>query len=147
MRQLLCMSIVSIFLLSLLMGCASFPQINSGVVGVETDDMQVKVAFGDDDRRRIHDYYKNNKNKNKNKKRKGLPPGLAKKEKLPPGLQKQLEKNRKLPPGLAKRNLPHELEDRLSPVPRGYVRLKVGMDIVLMNVETEVVVDIIYNIG
>jgi len=145
MKQLLCMSIVSLFLLSLLMGCASFPQINSGVVGVETDDMQVEVAFGDDDRRLIHDYYKNNKNKNK--KRKGLPPGLAKKEKLPPGLQKQLKKNGKMPPGLAKRNLPHELEDRLSPVPRGYVRLKVGMDIVLMNVETEVVVDIIYNIG
>ena len=126
------------------MGCTSMPQINSGVFGVETDDMQVTVAFGDDDRRLIHDYYKKNK---KIKKHKKLPPGLAKKEKLPPGLQKQLKKNGKLPPGLAKRNLPHELEDRLSPIPRGYIRLKVGMDIVLMNVETDVVVDIIYDIG
>jgi hypothetical protein len=126
------------------MGCASFPQVNSGVFGVETDDVEVKVAFGDHDRRLIHDYYKKNK---KIKKRKGMPPGLAKKEKLPPGLQKQLKKNGKLPPGLAKRNLPHELEDRLSPVPQGYVRLKVGMDIVLMNEETEVIVDIIYDIG
>ncbi|UCH81065.1 MAG: hypothetical protein JSW20_00240 [Nitrospiraceae bacterium] len=144
MKQLSYLTIVSLFLLSLLMGCASFPQVNSGVFGVETDDVEVKVAFGDHDRRLIHDYYKKNK---KIKKRKGMPPGLAKKEKLPPGLQKQLKKNGKLPPGLAKRNLPHELEDRLSPVPQGYVRLKVGMDIVLMNEETEVIVDIIYDIG
>jgi hypothetical protein len=76
-----------------------------------------------------------------------MPPGLAKKKKLPHGLQKQLKKNGKLPPGLAKRNLPRELEDRLSQIPRGYVRLKVGMDIVLMNEETEVIVDILYDIG
>jgi hypothetical protein len=143
MKQLSYIPIVSVCLFVLLTGCASFPQINSGVFGVETDDMQVKVAFGDYDRRLIHDFYKINKNKN----RKGLPPGLAKKDKLPPGLQKQLKKNGELPPGLAKKNLPHELEDRLSPISRGYVRLKVGMDIVLMNEETEVIVDIIYDIG
>jgi hypothetical protein len=66
---------------------------------------------------------------------------------LPHGLQKQLKKNGELPPGLAKRNLPHELEDRLSPIPRGYVRLKIGMDIVLINEITEVIVDIIYDVG
>ena len=142
MKQLSYISIVSVCLFALLTGCASFPQINSGVFGVETEDTQVKVAFGDYDRRLIHDYYKNSKNK----KRKGLPPGLAKKEKLPPGLQKQLKKNGELPPGLAKRNLPRDLEDRLSPIPRGYVRLKVGMDIVLMNEKTEVIVDIIYDV-
>ena len=144
MKRLVYITIVSLFLISQLTGCASLPQVNSGVFGVETDEVQVKVAFGEHDRELIHDYYKKNK---KIKKRKGMPPGLAKKEKLPPGLQKQLQKNGKLPPGLAKRNLPHELEDRLSPVPQGYVRLKVGMDIVLMNEETEVIVDIIYDIG
>ena len=143
MKQLSYISIASLFLLSLLIGCASFPQINSGVFGVDTDEMHVKVAFGDHDRRLIHDYYKNKKIK----KRKELPPGLAKKKKLPPGLQKQLKKNGKLPPGLAKRNLPHELEDKLSPIPRGYVRLRIGMDIVLMNEDTEVIIDIIYDIG
>ncbi len=143
MKQLSCISIASLFLLSVFMGCASFPQVNSGVIGVETDEMQVKVEFGDDDRRVIHDYYKNKKTK----KRKGMPPGLAKKKKLPPGLQKQLKKNGKLPPGLAKRNLPRELEERLSPIPGGYVRLKVGMDIVLMNEETEIIVDILFDIG
>jgi hypothetical protein len=123
-------------------GCASFPHINSGSVGVKTDNIHVKVAFGDSDRRIIHDYYSKQKPKHKS-----LPPGLAKKEKLPPGLQKKLEKNKKLPPGLAKRNLPHELEDNLSPLPRGYVRLQVGGDIILMNDGNGVIVDIIHDIG
>jgi hypothetical protein len=121
MKQLLLLNIISLFLLILFTGCASVPQINSGIFGVQTDDMHVKVVFGENDRRLIHDYYGHKKIK-----RKGLPPGLAKKGKLPPGLQKQLKKNGKLPPGLAKRNLPIELENRLSPMPRGYIRLKVG---------------------
>ena len=142
MKHLFCLNIISLFLLVLFAGCSSFPNINSGVFGVKTDDMQVKVAFGDNDRRIIHDYYSNKKIKGK-----GLPPGLAKKGKLPPGLQKQLQRKGKLPPGLAKRHLPYELEDLLSQLPRGYVRLKVGGDVVLVNEETEVIVDIIYNTG
>jgi len=142
MKQLSYISIISICLSALLTGCASFPQIDSGIFGIETDNMQLEVAFGDNDRRVIHDFYGHKKIK-----RKSLPPGLAKKGKLPPGLQKQLKKNGKLPPGLAKRNLPFKLEKRLSPIPQGYVRLRVGADIVLMNEETEVVVDIIHDIG
>jgi hypothetical protein len=142
MKKLSYISMTGLCLLALLTGCASFPQINSGIFGVQTDDMQVQVAFGDSDRQLIHDYYGHKKIK-----RKGLPPGLAKKGKLPPGLQKQLKKKGKLPPGLAKRNLPFDLENRLTPIPRGYVRLKVGGDIVLMNEKTEVIVDIIHDIG
>ena len=142
MKQFLNINIVSFFLLIFFAGCGSFPHINSGSVGVETDDVQVKVEFGDNDRRAIYDYYSKKKAKQKS-----LPPGLAKKKKLPPGLQKQVQRNGKLPPGLAKRHLPDELERRLSPLPRGYVRLKVGGDIVLMNEETKIVVDIIYGIG
>jgi hypothetical protein len=141
-KQFLNINIINLFLLIFFAGCASFPHINSGSVGVKTDDVQVKVAFGDSDRRAIYDYYSKKKTKHKS-----LPPGLAKKGKLPPGLQKQVQRNGKLPPGLAKRHLPYELERQLSPLPRGYVRLKVGGDIVLMNEKTEVVVDIIYDIG
>jgi hypothetical protein len=142
MKQLTCISIISLFLLISLNGCASFPQINSGIFEVESDNVQVKVAFNDNDRQLIHDYYRNKKMKHKR-----LPPGLAKKGKLPRGLQKQLKRNGKLPPGLAKRSLPYELEEQLSIIPRGYVRLKVGGDIILMNEKTEFVVDIIHNIG
>ena len=142
MKQLTYISIISLFLLIVLNGCTSFPQINSGMFEIESENVHVKVAFSDNDRRFIHRYYRNKKLN-----RKGLPPGLAKKETLPPGLQKQLKKNGKLPPGLAKRSLPSELEERLSPIPRGYVRLKVGSNIILMNASTEEIADIIYDIS
>jgi len=141
MKQLLGIIISSLFICIIFSGCASFPNINSGIFGVETDDVQVQVAFSNNDRRLIRDYYRDKKIKHK-----GLPPGLAKKEKLPPGLQKQLKKNGKLLSGLAKRYLPNDLDNRLSPLPRGYVRLKVGGDIVLINEKTEVIVDIILGV-
>lgn len=37
---------------------------------------------------------------------KGLPPGLAKREKLPPGLERQLKERGTLPPGLQRRFSP-----------------------------------------
>jgi hypothetical protein len=78
---------------------------------------------------------------------KSFPPGLAKKGKLPPGLQKQLIRRGKLPPGLDYRLLPVELDQRLSPLPRGYIRLFVGGDIILLDEFTRVVLDIIYDVG
>jgi hypothetical protein len=141
MKQLTYISVVSVWLLFLFNGCATYPHMSSGVFEAQSDNARVTVAFSDHDRRLIHDYYRNKKLK-----RRGLPPGLAKKETLPPGLRKQLRKNGTLPPGLAKRNLPYELEERLSQVPGGYVRLRVGGDIILMNKTTEVIVDIIHAI-
>jgi len=35
-----------------------------------------------------------------------LPPGLAKKDRLPPGLEKQLERRGTLPPGLQRKSVP-----------------------------------------
>jgi len=39
--------------------------------------------------------------------REGLPPGLAKRDRLPPGLEKHLLKHGSLPPGLQKKVGPH----------------------------------------
>ncbi len=79
--------------------------------------------------------------KDKNGK-KGLPPGLAKKDKLPPGLAKQLQKDGVLPPGLAKRNLPSDLERRLRPIPEDYERRVIeGAAIVLVHKATGKIID------
>ena len=102
MKQLL---YISLFLMLLVPGCASFPHINSGSVGVKTDNIHVKVAFGDSDRRIIHDYYSKQKPKHKS-----LPPGLAKKKKLPPGLQKSLRKIRNCRQALLKGIFPMNLK-------------------------------------
>ncbi len=75
-----------------------------------------------------------------------LPPGLAKRDKLPPGLQKQVEKNGQLPPGLAKRALPDDLEDRLPERTENIVRRIIGDDVVLVDEDTDLILDIIRNV-
>jgi hypothetical protein len=134
-------TLVTIFLLT---GCSSFPVINSGRVEVQKEDVRVKVVFSNKDRQMIYEYYKR---KSHYKKKKGMPPGLAKKGKLPPGLQKKLEKHGTLPPGLAKRILPPGLEKQLSPLPEGYVRLRVSGDVILLHEPTQVIVDILHSVG
>jgi hypothetical protein len=124
---------------SLISGCAGVcGRVESEGFGVVKDDGSIRVRFGENDIRLIKDYYAKSK--------KALPPGLAKKSQLPPGLQKQLMRNGKLPPGLEKRSLPIELERKLSPLPKGYVRLKVGENVLILKTNTDTIVDIIYNI-
>jgi hypothetical protein len=75
----------------------------------------------------------------------GLPPGLAKRDKLPPGLQKQIERNGTLPPGLAKRGLPDDLRGRL-PRRTGRDYRVVGNDIVLIETATNLILDIMQGV-
>ncbi|WP_127477262.1 hypothetical protein [Sulfurivermis fontis] len=128
-----------------LSGCVLEPVRTSGRVVVQDENTRVEVAFNEQDRRRIREYYEARQRQHTGNKphKNGLPPGLAKREQLPPGLQKQVEKNGTLPPGLQTRSLPPELERELSPVPPGYVRVEVGADVVLMNGKTRVIVDVV----
>jgi len=135
-------SIAILFILAITgtAGCQSYPVSTSGSVLVANDHVSIKVVFSDHDRRLIHQYYDNGK-------RKKLPPGLAKKKHLPPGLQKQIRKNGSLPPGLEGGHLPHELERNLVPLSGGYLRLRVGTDIVLMDGQTRIILDVIKNVA
>ncbi|MGH8545711.1 MAG: hypothetical protein ACREX3_19230, partial [Gammaproteobacteria bacterium] len=80
-----------------------------GVASTIAADKDRPEHFLPEERRIIREYY------HRSAPSKGLPPGLAKKGKLPPGLQKHLVKNGRLPPGLQKRlePLPRELDVRL----------------------------------
>jgi len=126
--------------LLLLPGCTAMSgtSISGGAVSRD-DHTQVAVAFSDHDRGIIRDYYGH--------RRFSLPPGLAKKGSLPPGLQKQVERNGHLPPGLEGEPLPRDLERQLQPLPEGYVRLRVGADIALMNGRTHVIVDVVKDVA
>jgi hypothetical protein len=75
-----------------------------------------------------------------------LPPGLAKKDHLPPGLEKQLVRNGTLPPGLQKKlyRCPEDLDRRLPPPPPDCRNMLVGGHVVLLNVHTNIVVDILH---
>ncbi len=75
----------------------------------------------------------------------GLPPGLAKRERLPAGLERQLEKNRSLPPGLEKRvhPFPGELGKLLPELPKGVIRVVIGVDILLLDKTSNRILDIV----
>ena len=85
------------------------------------------TVFSDGDRRVIGDYLSSNRN--------SLPPGLAKRDRLPPGLERQVQRNGTLPPGLQKRvtPFPAELERQLPPVPAGHSRVFLGGRAILMD--------------
>ncbi len=76
--------------------------------------------------------------------REGLPPGLAKKDRLPPGLEKQLYRRGTLPPGLQKKiqPVPVVLERQLRILPTGYRRVIIGGHIVIMNAKTSLILDV-----
>jgi hypothetical protein len=99
-------------------GCETHPYY--GDVRVHDRNYDVRVVFSDQDRALIRDYYRVNY--------RNLPPGLAKKGKLPPGHAMKLYRTQSVPPGLDWRYLPENLERRLSRLPDDYVRIIVGAD-------------------
>jgi len=101
----------------------------------------IHIVFSSRDRDLIRDYYRDQYS--------NLPPGLAKRGgNLPPGLQKHLERDGTLPPGLQKRvqPFPYELESRLSPLPDGYRRVTLGVDILILDRRTQRIMDIVRDI-
>ena len=103
----------------------------------EVDERISEIIFTREERNIVTDWFRQN--------RSGLPPGLAKRDRLPPGLEKQLRERGTLPPGLQKKAqpLPFELERELRRLPRSYRRVVIGGNVILMNEETSVVYDII----
>jgi hypothetical protein len=83
-------------------------------------------AYSDHDRD-IHDWYRAHYSH--------LPPGLAKRDRLPPGLERQLVVRGTLPPGLQKKMqpCPRELEMMLPPSPPNYAHVVIGGNLVLVN--------------
>ncbi len=73
-----------------------------------------------------------------------LPPGLAKKDRLPPGLEMQLRRNGTLPPGLREyiRPAPPELVRLLPPPPPDCEHVAIGGRIVLLNRQSFMVLDV-----
>jgi Ni/Co efflux regulator RcnB len=64
-----------------------------------------------------------------------LPPGLAKRDRLPPGLEAQLVVRGTLPTGLRRQMqpCPHELEAMFPPPPPNYAHVVIGGNVVLVN--------------
>jgi len=75
------------------------------------------------------------------------PKGGGKKQKgLPPGIAKNLARGKPLPPGIAKKFLPDGLQHALPPPPKGYERIIVDRDVLLVEIATRVIHDILVDI-
>jgi hypothetical protein len=73
--------------------------------------------------------------------------GKGKSKSLPPGIAKNLQRGKPLPPGIAKRALPYDLKSRLSRPPVGYDRYVVAGKVLLVELGTQIVRDILTDIA
>ena len=103
--------------------------------GRRDDDRDRRYYYRDHDRE-LHDWYRVHSDH--------LPPGLAKRDRLPPGLERQLIVRGTLPPGLRREMHPCPIEvvRYLPPPPAGYMHTIIGGHIVLVNRRTFFVLDI-----
>ena len=86
------------------------------------------VLIGTNDRRIIQDYFR-------------LNPYPA--QGLPPGIAKNLARGKPLPPGIAKQQLPSDLVRLLPPVYPGYERIVVDGRVLLVDIATQMIHDVL----
>ena len=72
--------------------------------------------------------------------------GKGKHKSLPPGIAKNLARGKPLPPGIAKRALPGDLAAALPPVRTGHERVIIDGRVLLVEIATQVVRDVLYDI-
>ncbi len=104
----------------------------------DDDRVRDRHSYSDHDRREMREWYHGRHD--------DLPPGLAKRDRLPPGLERQLVVRGTLPPGLRKKmqSCPEDLERRLPPPPRDCRHVVIGGHIVLLNTRSFVIVDVFH---
>jgi len=117
--------------------------VKAGVRGAfnELERQMIKKYFSEHEY--VHYVEGNDDYKKGSYKYKGKPKNKGKNKGLPPGIAKNLERGKPLPPGIAKRNLPHGLESSLPGKHDGYETVIVGDDVVLIEIDTGKIADII----
>ena len=105
-----------------------------------TADVGVSVEFSDEEIRIIGAWYGEHGDRHDNAKGKNKDKGL------PPGIAKNLARGKPLPPGIAKQQLPDGLVHALPAPPRGYERIIVDGKVLLVDVATQVIHDILTDI-
>jgi len=99
-------------------------------------DERNEYFYRDQDRDEMRDWY--------NAHAEHLPPGLAKRDRLPPGLERQLAVRGTLPPGLQKKiePCPPDLVRVLPPPPPDCEHVVIGGHLVLLNRRNFMVLDV-----
>lgn len=128
-KKILLLALVSASLL--LNGC-----VTTQSVGVRTHAPGISTSFyfSDSDRSRIKGYYLYNHRPHN----KPIPPGHRKR------YSHHYQRHQVLPHGVPYSRLPHRLESRLPRLPAGYIRIIVGDDVMIMNVKTRIIYDVVF---
>ena len=103
-------------------------------------DVGVSIVFSGDEIKIISAWYRDHESApirgNGKGKSKGLPPGIA----------KNLERGKSLPPGIAKQYLPDGLQQTLPTPPAGYERIIVEGKVLLVEIATRIIHDILTDV-
>lgn len=117
----------------------------AGLHGLSTQasaEIGVSVVFTDDEIRIIGAWYSDHGSGS----HKGNGNGKGKHKGLPPGIEKNLARGKPLPPGIAKQYLPDGLIKTLPAPPRGYERIIVDGKVLLVEIATQVIHDILMDV-
>jgi hypothetical protein len=107
------------------------------VGGAGAAEFGIGVEFSDDEIRIISAWYRDHGGSSYQGGGKGKHKGL------PPGIAKNLQRGKPLPPGIAKQHLPTGLVSALPAPPRGYERVIVDGRVLLVEIATQVIHDIL----
>lgn len=99
-------------------------------------DIGVGVVFSSDEIRIISGWYRDHGQADARG-------GKGRHKGLPPGIAKNLARGKPLPPGIAKQHLPAGLLAALPPPPKGYERVIVDGRVLLVEIATQVIHDIL----
>lgn len=102
-----------------------------------TAEPSVGVEFSKDEIRIIASWYDDHGSHDRDK------AGKKKAGHLPPGIAKNLSRGKAMPPGIARQYLPDELRRQLPPPPRGFERVVIDGKILLVEVATRIIHDIL----
>ncbi|HRP77221.1 MAG TPA: hypothetical protein PK725_11045 [Rhodocyclaceae bacterium] len=106
-------------------------------------DVVVEIRFGDRHRTASRDYYRRHYSDTR------CPPGLAKKRNgcMPPGLARKWSTGRPLPRDVIFHDLPRALLEQFGAPPPRHRYVRVDSDILLIEMGTGIVLDVIENLG
>ena len=121
-----------------LLASALFFALIFGAQAASAGELGVSVVFSSKEISIIGTWYEDHGSSQgkRGKKTKGLPPGIA----------KNLARGKPLPPGIAKRYLPSGLLSLLPRPPRGFERIIVDGKVLLVEIATRVIHDILTDI-
>ena len=113
-----------------------------GVQAAGASELGIEVTFDAAEIKTIRAYYRDHGSNDGH----GNKHGKAKNNGLPPGIAKNLQRGKPLPPGIAKQYLPNDLILELPPLPSGYERIIVVGKILIVEISTQIIHDVLSDI-